>query len=70
MSEMKNVTHRVEGSKLVIEVDLTQNFGPSASGKTNVIGSSGGFVKIDGTDGVSLSLNVCKSIPKHLRVAA
>ncbi len=60
MAQVKNVTHRVEGTKLIIEVDTTQNFGPSSSGKTNMVASSGGFLKIDQVPGLSLSLNVCK----------
>lgn len=59
MADLKNVATRIDGSKLIIEVDLTKNFGLSSTGKTNVVGSSGGFVKIDTHPGVSFSLNVC-----------
>lgn len=31
---MKNVEMKIEGSKLTIEVDLDQDFGPSSSGKS------------------------------------
>jgi hypothetical protein len=54
---MENVEYRVEGSKLVIEVDLTQNLGPSKSGKSDFIANTGGFVKLPGSE-VKFSLNV------------
>jgi hypothetical protein len=34
---MQNVAVKVEGNKLVIEVDLTKELGPSSSGKTILI---------------------------------
>jgi len=39
---MKNVKMSVDGNILTIKVDLTQDFGPSASGKTIMIGSTQG----------------------------
>jgi hypothetical protein len=39
---MKNMTMHVNGNKLVIEVDLSQDLGPSKSGKTVLIASSEG----------------------------
>lgn len=58
---MKNVTTKIEGKKLVIEVDLSKNFGPSKSGKTVIIASSEGNVAIKGAEGVKLGLNIYKS---------
>jgi hypothetical protein len=57
---MKNVSMNVVGRKLVIEVDMDQNFGRSAggTGKTNVIATSSGFSPIPGFDQTWLSLNV------------
>jgi len=55
---MKNVTMKVEGSKLVIEVDLSQDLGPSKSGKTVLIASSEGNVSIPGREDVKIGLNV------------
>ena len=52
-----NVTYTVEGNKLSIEVDLSKEFGRSASGKTVRIASSEGNVKIDGTAAI-MGLNV------------
>lgn len=55
---MKNVQAVVEGKKLVITVDLTQNFGKSASGKTRIVASTQGNVTIPGApEGFKLGLN-------------
>jgi hypothetical protein len=64
MAEAKNVVLRVEGNKLIIEVDLTQNYGPSSTGKTNVVATSGGFAKVANRDDVSFSLNVNAKIAR------
>ena len=41
---MKNVQMTVEGNILTIKVDLSKEFGPSASGKTIIIASTEGNV--------------------------
>jgi len=46
-------------NKLIIEVDLSKNLGPSSSGKTLIIASSRGNSRIDGTE-VYLGLNIYK----------
>lgn len=43
---MKNVHMVVEGNILTIRVDLSKEFGPSASGKTIIIASTEGNVSI------------------------
>lgn len=43
---MKNVEMTVEGTTLTIKVDLSKEFGPSASGKTTIIASTEGNVTI------------------------
>ncbi len=43
---MKNVEMTVEGSLLTIKVDLSKEFGPSASGKTIILASTEGNVTI------------------------
>lgn len=57
-----NVVHDVKANKLVITVDLgaaaLMAARPSATGKTNLVASTGGSVKIDGKDDISFSLNV------------
>lgn len=56
---MQNVTMKVVKNKLVIEVDLTQEFGLSKSGKSVVIGSSLGNVNVG--NGIMMGLNVYRS---------
>ncbi len=51
-----NVKMSQKGTKLTIEIDLSKNFGPSASGKTDIIASTGGFTKV--SNGTSLNLVV------------
>ena len=57
---MKNVTMKIAGSILTIEVDLSKDFGPSSSGKTTIIASTEGNAKIDGFEGYRVGLNVYK----------
>jgi len=56
---MKNVTVKLDGSKLMIEVDTAKDFGPSKSGKTIIIASTEGNQKVNvaGQD-VMIGLNV------------
>ena len=56
---MENVKWEVKDSKLIIEIDLTKEFGLSKSGKTLTIASTRGNQKIEGTDAV-IGLNVYK----------
>lgn len=37
-----NVEMEVEGNKLILTIDLTEDYGPSTSGKTNVIATTSG----------------------------
>jgi hypothetical protein len=55
---MKNVEMKVEDKILTIKVDLTKEFGPSASGKTIIIASTEGNIAIDGHEGAKIGLNV------------
>lgn len=62
---MQNVVTRVEneGKKLVIEVDLTQDFGPSSTGKTHTVANSGwGKVENAAIPGVGFKLNVFRKV--------
>ena len=43
---MKNVEMTVAGNVLTIKVDLTKEFGPSASGKTTIIASTEGNITV------------------------
>jgi hypothetical protein len=57
---MKNVEMSIDGNILTIKVDLSKDFGPSASGKTIIIASSEGNQSIPGKDAVKIGLNVYK----------
>lgn len=58
---MKNVVMKVEGNKLVIEIDLSQSFGSSKSGKTDVIASTEGNQRVHPTKpGYMIGLNIYK----------
>lgn len=52
---MQNCEIKIEGSKAIIIIDLTKEFGPSATGKTTVVASTRGNVQI--APGVKLGLN-------------
>lgn len=43
---MKNVEYSVNGDTLTITVDLSREFGPSASGKTVIIATTEGNVRL------------------------
>ena len=57
--KVQNIKWEVKDDKLIIEIDLTKEFGPSKSGKTITVASSRGNQKIEGTD-VIIGLNVYK----------
>ena len=57
---MKNVEISVTGDKLHIEVDLSQDFGPSSSGKSITIASTEGNKAVPGKEDVKIGLNVYK----------
>ncbi len=54
---MKNVNLSMSGNTLTITVDLTQEFGPSSSGKTIIIASTEGNFPLPGRTEV-VGLNV------------
>ena len=56
----KNVDMKVEGSKLVITVDLDKNFGLSKSGKSHIIATTEGNISIPGRPEVKMGLNIYK----------
>ena len=56
---MQNVKWEIKDNKLIIEIDLTMEFGLSKSGKTITIASTRGNQKIEGTDAV-IGLNIYK----------
>lgn len=61
---MKNVQLTVEGDKLVIIVDLNQEFGLSSSGKSITVASTEGNISIPGREEIKVGLNIYKPRPK------
>ncbi len=57
---MKNVEMKLDGDILTIKVDITKEFGPSASGKTIIIASTEGNISIPDKEEVKIGLNVYK----------
>ncbi len=55
---MKNIRTEVNGNTLTITVDLSQSFGPSASGKTILVASSEGNAAVSGHPEMKMGLNV------------
>lgn len=57
---MKNCKVTISDDKkmMTIEVDLTQEYGKSASGKTNIIATSSGNVCVEEDQKVYIGLNV------------
>ncbi|HTC22379.1 MAG TPA: hypothetical protein VK859_16110 [bacterium] len=56
---MKNVEIKVEGNILTLKIDLSKEFGPSASGKTTIIASTEGNISVPDRD-EKVGLNVYK----------
>ena len=59
---MKNVKMTVSDDRktLTIVVDLTQDFGPSSSGKTTIVASTEGNADVPDVPGMKIGLNVYK----------
>jgi len=55
---MKNVEMSLEGNILTITVDLSKEFGPSASGNAIIIASTEGNVSIPDHEATKVGLNV------------
>ena len=64
---MKNVEINVDGDKLVIMVDLKQEFGPSSSGKSITIASTEGNISVPGREEIKMGLNIYKPRAKGER---
>jgi len=61
---MKNIQMNVEGNKLIIVVDLDQEFGLSSSGKSVTVASTEGNVAIPDREEIKIGLNIYKPRPK------
>jgi hypothetical protein len=62
---MKNVQMTIEDGKLIIKVDLDQEFGLSSSGKSFTIASTEGAAGIPGREDVKVNLNVYRPKSKE-----
>ena len=60
MAIMKNVQLNVEGNKLIIIIDLDQEFGLSSSGKSITVASTEGNVAVPEREEIKLGVNVYK----------
>lgn len=61
---VEGLSFKVEGDVLHIVVpNLQGNFGPSKSGKTLMVASTGGFVQLEGSD-CAFAVNVTRKAPK------
>ena len=60
---MQNVQFQVQGDKLVIIVDLSQELGESASGKSVITATTSGNVSVPGREDVKVGLNVYRPVP-------
>ena len=54
---------KLEGDILTIKVDVTKEFGPSASGKTIIIATTEGNISVPEKDDVKIGLNVYRKKP-------
>lgn len=59
---MKNVNITTNGNIVTITFDRTKDYGPSTSGKTNIIASTEGNASVVGLDDCIIGLNVFKKV--------
>ena len=59
----QNVETKIEGTTLVIRVDLTKDFGLSKTGKSHIVATTAGFAKVDAAvpGNISFGLNVIRT---------
>lgn len=60
---MQNIAFQVHEGTLVITIDLNQELGTSASGKSVIIATTGGNVPVPGYENIKIGLNVFR--PQH-----
>jgi hypothetical protein len=64
---VKNVEMNVDDKKLIIIVDLDQQYGRSSSGKSITIASTEGNVSVPEHEEIKVGLNVYRPLPKDGR---
>jgi len=57
---MKNIKMENKENKLVLEIDLTKNFGRSKSGKSIIIGTTEGNLSVPGAENIKIGVNCYK----------
>ena len=58
----KNIEFEVKGPKLTLVIDLKEEQGLSGSGKSTIVATTSGNVKVPGVDGVTLGINAYRPI--------
>lgn len=53
----KNIEFEVKGQKLTLVIDLKEEQGLSGSGKSTIVATTSGNVKLPGDSGVTLGIN-------------
>lgn len=62
-AEPKNIKIEWEEDNiLVLRIDMSQDFGPSKSGKTKIIATSSGNIDIPNGEGAKLGLNIYRKL--------
>lgn len=59
---MQNVQIVRKGNIVTLTIDVSKSYGPSKSGKTEMIASTQGNVRIEGSEGLSLGVNLWKPL--------
>jgi hypothetical protein len=52
-----NIEAEVKGTKLVLTIDLGQDNGRSKTGKSTIVATTRGNLKVPGADGLTLGIN-------------
>ena len=59
---MKNCEMKLTGTILTITVDVSKDYGKSASGKSIIIASTEGNITVPETDNIKIGLNIYKKV--------
>ena len=60
----KNVFARVKNGHILIRVNLTKNYGASKSGRSEIVATTRGTVRVPGSESMKYGLNVFTVNPK------
>jgi hypothetical protein len=61
---MQNIEMSVENNTLTIKIDLSKNYGPSNSGKTEIVATTSGNQSVPETTDIKIGINCYKKIKK------